>query len=257
MLYRPLFWTAFWCEDWLCAAEYRGATHFLTSSASSKTAFCLAYLLGKRRLEEPQRTFKTVALTSKRNVEFTRNLGLYNVVLDYDSFESANIFSTLASKWMYIDVAGNDHLNRRVWDNFAANKALVVLNVQLGLTNLSPSAPSTPSIKFATNTSLSSHNCTLHNDQVGPAVEQFFMPEWLAIRKLQLSVAQIAAMQAKAWRELMRDGKEWVQIEHVFGGERVQQAFKKVARRGTDPTTGAIWSLWDSSGLGRSVPSKL
>jgi hypothetical protein len=49
MIYRPLFWTAYWCEDWLHSSNYRGGVSgVVISSASAKTAFCLAYLIGKR-----------------------------------------------------------------------------------------------------------------------------------------------------------------------------------------------------------------
>jgi hypothetical protein len=47
MLYQPLFWTSCWCEDWLFSSHYRGTKGVIISSASSKTAFCLAYLIGK------------------------------------------------------------------------------------------------------------------------------------------------------------------------------------------------------------------
>ncbi|KAF8905221.1 hypothetical protein CPB84DRAFT_1845030 [Gymnopilus junonius] len=50
MLYRPLFWTSYWCEDWLNSSNYHGGAHtILISSASSKTAFCLVYIIAKQR----------------------------------------------------------------------------------------------------------------------------------------------------------------------------------------------------------------
>lgn len=253
MLYRPLFWTAFWCEDWLHAANFRGADSFIISSASAKTAFCLAYLLGKRRRAEHY-SFKITGLTSTRNVAFTRGLKLYDEVLEYDGFEASGLLHSSSGRYVYVDVAGNDALNSRIQAHFATSQALVA-GVQLGLTNLSPSAPSAASIKFVTNTSLSNSVHEPRGEEVH--MEQFFMPEWLAARKRQLSVAQITSMQATAWRELMDDGKDWVRIERIFGGEQVQEAYRRVAKEGTDPTAGAIWSLWDNPGLGRNALSKL
>lgn len=253
MLYRPLFWTSFWCEDWLQAFAYRGADHVLISSASAKTAFCLAYLLRKRK-QEHQFAFWIVGLTSRRNVAFTRGLRLYDDVLGYDGFESSDVLQPSSGKWLYIDVAGNDELNSKLQTHFSTSK-FSLTSVQLGLTNLSPSASSAASTKFTTNISPSGPGQTSSGDHMG--MEQFFMPEWLAVRKNQLSIAQITSMQAKAWGELMHDGKEWVRLEHAFGGERVLQAYKKVAQRGTDPTSGAIWSLWDSPGSGQKALPKL
>ena len=83
------------------------------------------------------------------------------------------------------------------------------------------------------------------------------MPEWLAVRRRQMSIPQITTMQAQAWRELMQDGKEWVKIERVYGGAAVEAAYKSIAANGADPTSGMIWSLWDSPGLERKAQSNL
>lgn len=251
MLYRPLFWTAFWCENWLDAFSYRGADSFLISSASAKTAFCLAYLLVKRR-KVASRAVKIVGLTSKRNVAFTRNLHLYDAVVNYDELEGSSELEPSAGKWLYIDVAGNDQLNERITKYFADKKSLIA-GVQLGLTNLSPSAPAASSTKFTTNTSLSAPE----EGKGSFVMEQFFMPEWLAVQRKRLRVDEITAMQAHAWHELMRDGKDWVRIVHVHGGPAIERAYREVAERGTDPTIGMVWSLWDSTEFDRRESSKL
>lgn len=248
MLYRPLFWTAFWCEDWLNASQYRGATNVLISSASAKTAFCLAYLVQKRAQPESRANTVVVGLTSERNIAFTKGLKLYDEVVSYDSLE--NIEFRPEEKWLYVDVAGNDALNARVEKHISS----LVLGVQLGLTNLSPSAPTASSTKFTTNTSLSSPPTSPSEKS---SMEQFFMPEWLAVRRRQLSIKQITDMQAVAWRELMKDGRDWVRIERAYGGPAVEQAYRDVAQRGTDPTTGMIWSLWDGPEIGRGTSTKL
>jgi len=147
MLYRPLFWTSFWCEDWLFHGfdqPYRGAKRFIISSASAKTAFSLAYCI-KRRIEKETELAgsKVIGLTSKKNLEFTQNLGLYDVVLEYSSFaESSEVDVSGEEKWVFIDVAGNDDLNQRIFHHFVAAgaKDKLVSAVQLGLTTLSPAA---------------------------------------------------------------------------------------------------------------------
>lgn len=250
MLYRPLFWTAFWCEDWLHASQYRGATNILVSSASAKTAFCLAYLIQKRARLEPSGTGTVVVgLTSKRNVAFTKGLRLYDEVISYDLLE--NMVVRPGERWLYVDVAGNDAFNVRIESHISS----LVLGVQLGLTNLSPSAPTASSTKFTTNTSLSSP--PISSSEKSFSMEQFFMPEWLAVRRGQLSINQITNMQAVAWRELMNDGRGWVRIERVYGGPAVLRTYRDVVQRGTDPTTGMIWCLWDGPEIGRGINTKL
>ena len=86
MLYRPLFLTSFWAEDWLFIAPampYNGAAAILVLSASTKTTFCLTYLVQKRN----QPGVTVIGLTSKRNLAFTKGLGLYATVHTYDDVE--------------------------------------------------------------------------------------------------------------------------------------------------------------------------
>jgi len=74
------------------------------------------------------------------------------------------------------------------------------------------------------------------------------MPEWLAIRKHQLSIAHITSIQGTAWRELMRDCREWVKIERVYGPESVMNAYKRIGDGQLGPEKGLIWSLWEEEG---------
>lgn len=251
MLYRPLFWTAFWCEDWLAASSFRsGATNFLISSASSKTAFCLAYLLRKRfKKGDFGGSANVVGLTSSRNVNFTKGLGLYDKVIDYGSLAAyLNSLVDPISKWIYVDVAGNDGLNSQLRAYFAhPASAKLLAHISLGVTNLHPAAPPDASSSWTQNTQLltaASQSISDNTVQL-PDPEQFFMPEWLIVRKTQLSVAQITQMQLVAWRDLMRDCRDWVKIERVYGGDAVLDAYDEVVKAGS-PDKGLIWSLWNA-----------
>jgi hypothetical protein len=251
MLYRPLFWTSYWCEDWLFSSQYRGAKKLLISSASSKTAFCLAYLIGKRIGRGELSSIQIIGLTSKKNKAFTKGLSLYNEVLDYDLFSSASSYSLTkeTEKWLYIDVAGNDNLNKRVFSHFGSR---LVASIALGLTNLSPSSPDASSTKWSTNT------FTQNPTAPSPAtLEQFFMPEWLAVRRHQLSIARITSLQNQAWQDLMKDCGSWVKMAHVFGGEGVMAAYEDIVKGGLGPERGLVWSLWDKQNGNANSGSKL
>ncbi|KAF7335834.1 hypothetical protein MVEN_02239700 [Mycena venus] len=233
MLYRPLFWTAYWFEDWIFSVGYRGATAFLISSASAKTAFCAAYLIGKRR-SRGETNVKIVGLTSKRNVAFTKGLSLYDEVVEYDSFTSA----LGREKWVYVDVAGNDDLNKRLFAHFQTPASgELVASVALGMTTLAPASEKASSLDWSTNTFADSSKV--------PQLEQFFMVEWLNVRKHQLSLQEIFRRQKEAWAELMVDCVPWVRLEHVKGAEEVKKAYDNVATSGFSPDAGFIWSLWD------------
>lgn len=241
MLYRPLFWTSFWCEDWINTSQYRGgASRILISSASAKTAFCMAYLIHKRGAisgnSSPMK--QVVGLTSRKNSEFTKKLGLYDHVLEYDGFEDATVMNEPGRKWIYIDLAGNESLNSRVFHHFSDAKLDLVGSVALGLTNLSPSSKSDSAEKWTTNEFSSQH---------APSVlEHFFMPEWLARRRKQLSVEEITRLQKQAWSGLMQDCKSWgITIRRVCGAQNVKRAYEEVVRAGVPPDQGLIWSMWE------------
>ncbi|KAK0480565.1 hypothetical protein IW261DRAFT_1363847 [Armillaria novae-zelandiae] len=242
MLYRPLFWTAYWFEDWLWSSKYRGgASTILLSSASSKTAFCAAYVIRKRRTSTP----KIIGLTSSRNMEFTKGLGLYDEVFEYDSFASSDSFhGREKDRWVYVDVAGNTPFNRRVFNHFASpTTGVLAAFISLGMTNLSP-------LSDASNVQSTTGSATASSDPTSafwPQEEHFFTPEWLAVRRRQLTVEEIFTMQEVAWKELMRDCGGWVEIERVYGPDAVKTGYENIVKNGVGPSKGLVWSLWDSA----------
>ncbi len=82
MIYRPLFTTSFVIDDYLDDNDHFGASNIILSSASSKTAFGLAFLLRKNR------DVKVTGLTSAANKAFVESLNLYDQVVAYDALDS-------------------------------------------------------------------------------------------------------------------------------------------------------------------------
>ena len=96
MLYRPLFTTSFVLDDYFADQDFFGANTLILGSASSKTAFGMAFLLKQRP------DIKVVGLTSKANVSFVEGLGLYDTVLTYD-----RVTELAQTASAYVDMAGN------------------------------------------------------------------------------------------------------------------------------------------------------
>jgi len=184
---------------------------------------------------------KIIGLTSKRNLAFTKGLGLYHDVLDYDSFTNAPSLKLGVETWIYADVAGSHSLNQRVFAHFGSTRYLVG-GIALGLTNLSPSSPVVSSTNWSTNTFAAP---TPLSSTTFASLEQFFMVEWLNVRQHQIPTADIFALQNEAWRGLMKDCVNWVRLDHVYGGEAVKKAYEDVVNGGLGPDKGFIWSLWD------------
>ena len=253
MLYRPLFWTAYWFEDWLFASNYRGGASFiLISSASSKTAFSFAHLVRKRiNNGEIKSNMKIIGLTSRKNVAFTNGLNLYHEVLSYDTYPgSPLLYAKATEKWIYVDVAGNEYLNRNLFAHFSSPyTGRLAACIGLGITNVSPTSGQSKPVEWSEN-SAASLTSTSHDGDVSPfwpRMQHFFMPEWLEVRRRQLSPSEIAAKQNKAWKELMQDGAGWVKMERCYGVEGVQRAFEKLVQDGVGPEVGLIWNLWGES----------
>ncbi|HXH81077.1 DUF2855 family protein [Nocardioides sp.] len=99
-LLRPLFTTSFLIADWLAQESWFGAETVLISSASSKTAYGIAYALGNGT--EGQRP-EIVGLTSPAHVESTCRLGLYDRVLGYDEIDTLDPDRTV----VYVDLSGS------------------------------------------------------------------------------------------------------------------------------------------------------
>lgn len=255
MLYRPLFWTSYWCEDWLSLSGYRDASTILISSASAKTAFCLAYLVQKRLARKKSNTLVNIlGLTSKRNVAFTKKLGLYTQISDYDSFTSLETLQE--GNVVYVDVAGNSALNKRVFKHFASlSTATLKASVALGYASISPSSTESSAVNWDTQsrTDPSSSPSAAPTSTI-PPLENFFMVEWLEVRKQQLSISQIFSKQNAAWADLMKDCVNWVELEHVYGGIDVTKAYKRIADGNLGPETGYIWSLWDKEQIEPGKP---
>ncbi|TFK72424.1 hypothetical protein BDN72DRAFT_815966 [Pluteus cervinus] len=247
MLYRPLFWTAYWCEDWLSSTNYRnGATTILISSASSKTAFCLAYLIRKRLARQTDGinpNTKVIGLTSRKNVAFTQKLGFYHEVLEYDTFVNAPLLQGKGNrKRIYLDVAGNDNLNERILEFFSTQDTENLAGlISLGMTNVSPST-SASNVEWKENNFGSSEK---RGTGTQTGFENFFMVEWLNVRKHQLPMEEIFRRQNEAWKDLMKDGISWVQLTRIYGGEQVKREYTRLAKQGLGPDQGMIWSLWD------------
>ncbi|KIJ42153.1 hypothetical protein M422DRAFT_209005 [Sphaerobolus stellatus SS14] len=256
MIYRPLFWTAFWCEDWLFSGTkvpFSGASTILISSASSKTAFCFAHLLGRRRISLQGTSIRIIGLTSKKNRDFTQSLQLYDQVITYDEVTKKQL-PTGDGKWVYVDLTANEAINSKVVNVLGP---ILVRYVNLGVTSV---APNSDRKNAALGGSL---GITSSSPRDGSTPEMFFMPEWLSERRKLLTVKQIAAMQYHAWTELMGQCGPWIRVKRTWGTKKVAEEYRELAENGVGPENGLIWSLWNegdiakNSASAKTIPSKL
>jgi Protein of unknown function (DUF2855) len=107
MLLRPLFFASFLVHDLLAERVGAGADTIAITSASSKTAIGLAHLLSTRKIG----TCHVVGLTSERNLDFARGIGVYDRVVTYGDREILTSGSVAVA-----DFSGNSALIRQLRD---------------------------------------------------------------------------------------------------------------------------------------------
>ena len=110
-LLRPLFTTSFFIDDLLSDSGFHGAEQVVISSASSKTAFALAFCLHRRG--KP-----VVGLTSAGNVDFVKGLGWYEDVLTYDDLKTSGS-PALQVPSVYVDMSGDSAVRANIHNNAA------------------------------------------------------------------------------------------------------------------------------------------
>ncbi|MBA4048786.1 MAG: DUF2855 domain-containing protein [Sphingomonas sp.] len=104
----PLLTTSYVIDDFIADNEGFGANQVVIGSASSKTAFGLAYYLRERGAQ------RVVGLTSARNIGFVEALGLYDQVVGYDAL------ALLApdSPSVFVDMSGDGAVVAAVHHHF-------------------------------------------------------------------------------------------------------------------------------------------
>lgn len=248
---QPLFWTSY-CrsfpslrnldididcflhagmEDYLYEANYKGLQNMLISSASSKTAFIVAYRMRLRRdLSNGALPINIIGLTSRSNLSFTRRLGFYDQVFSYDQVDDVRKVSKL-DNCLYIDVSGNQPLNASIAKSIGPK-----LTISLGMTSVEGG-------------NASSFTGAGGNQE---GFESFFMPEWLAVRLKQLGSKRLKEMQKVVWDQVMDDCRSWIIIDTYRGEEKVLEAYLKTLKGSVPPDKGQMFSLWKKDS---SVPS--
>ena len=125
-LLRPLFMLSFLVDDFLAENNFFGAQSVILSSASSKTAFGLAWLLHTYR-----KPVRVIGLTSASNVDFVKSLGCYDEIVTYDKIESLSAKEPVA----YIDMAGSADVRSRLHGHFGD---MTKYSGRVGLTHQDP-----------------------------------------------------------------------------------------------------------------------
>jgi NADPH:quinone reductase-like Zn-dependent oxidoreductase len=210
MLLRPLFLTSYLIDDFLEDSGFFGADTVVLSSASSKTASALAFLLAQRD------GIDVVGLTSSRSAEFARTLGVYDHIIAYDELESLP-----DGRAVYVDMAGDAELRAAVHDRYRdelAHSAVVGATHHDRMGQVPDSLP-------------------------GPRPMFFFAPDRITKRAADWGSDTLERRMADAWRPYVQWTGGWLRVVHGAGPEALQSAYLDLLDGRIDPASAHVLSL--------------
>jgi len=210
MIFRPLFFTSFFLDDFLVENKYFGAKEIIVSSSSSKTAFSLAFLLHHKQ------NVKVIGLTSQRNINYVKNLKCYDDIISYENVSSLPKNQTVA----YIDVAGDAKILTKVHNHFQDN---LKISLSVGMSHWEQIREKPPA------------NINL---------QTFFAPVWIKKRHEELGGEIMGEKMVAAWKQCMVHVHNWVKVVSCGGLEEVENVYKKVLKGNAGPDEGYVVSFW-------------
>jgi len=212
LLFRPLFMTAFLLEDLIADSGAFGARAVVLSSASSKTAFGLAFLLRQKR----DARCEVIGLTSPGNVAFVTGLGCYDRVVTYDQIDSLPREQAV----VFVDMAGNGGVVSALHHHFRDSMRYSCI---VGLTHWERRTPAA--------------------DLPGAPPTFFFAPTQLQKRTREWGAEGFQERYALAWRGFLDFAKRHLRVASGRGPAAVERVYLETLEGRTRPDVGHILSL--------------
>ena len=211
MLLWPLYITSFCLWDSLQHNDWHGAQQVLVISASSKTSIGLAYALAADA-DSPA----SVGLTSKKNQQRVKSLGLYDNIVNYDALE--DIDASLHS--VIVDMSGNSKLLADIHAHLGDN-LLHCLNV--GLTHWSASGSDTgiPDQKR----------------------EFFFAPSHIQMRLKEWGAEEFDKKSSQFIYDSAKKSADWMAIEKLDGVAELAEIYTDVCEGKLTPERALVIEL--------------
>ena len=224
LLLRPLFLTAWLLDDFLAGHSDFGARSVVLSSASSKTAIGLAYMLRQR---PAARQLEIIGLTARGNVDFVEGLGMYSRVVSYESVAEDGDGGALASSGsaVYVDMAGSLGVLKAVHESLGS------------------------ALKYSCAVGLAHRNAhdggRLPPGLPGTRPQFFFAPEWIRRRASESAggTGELIGSIVPSWNGFVADSARWLGIVHMHGATSVLSGYAAAATGRSRPSVGTIMSI--------------
>ncbi len=210
MLLRPLFFTSWLIDDFLRDSDIFGAGSVVLSSASSKTASGLAFLLSRDGGAE------VIGLTSARGAEYARSIGVYDAVLTYDELDDLP-----AGRAVYVDMSGDAAVREGVHRRYGAELAHSAV---VGATHHDQMG-------------------TVPDDLPGPRPTFFFAPDRVAKRSGDWGREQLEKRLAEAWEPYVKWTDGWIEVTREEGPDALRATYLDLLDGHIDPSRAHVLSL--------------
>jgi len=210
MLLRPLFFTSWLIDDFLGDSGLLSAGTVVLSSASSKTANALAFLLARRGGVE------VVGLTSKRSAEFVNRLGVYDRVVAYE-----DVPSLAQAPAVYVDMSGDAEVREAVHGHYRerlVHSSVVGATHRDSLGRLPASLP-------------------------GARPAFFFAPDRVAKRTRDWGREGLEDRLAEAWDPYLDWTIGWLEVIHGAGPQAVERTYLDLLDGRIDPAKSHVLSM--------------
>ena len=215
MLLRPLLITSFLLDDFLAVNNFFEAEQIILTSASSKTALGLAFMLQHQRSQR-SKPLTITALTSPGNTDFVESLGYYDKVVSYADIDKLDPSQSTVS----VDFAGNGEILASLHKHFADN---MLFSSLVG----------------------AAHWDSRGGDKNLPGAkpEVFFAPGYWEKRGKEIGNAQLMQNFAELWAPLVASVQKWMKVTEVEGGDAVEEAYKQTLQGKVNPDQGLILKM--------------
>jgi hypothetical protein len=208
----PLFTTSFILSDYLVDNRHFGARQILVGSASSKTGLGLCNLLMRLGEGRP----RVIGLTSSRNLDFVRKLGVCDDVQTYDQIGALDASSPAA----FVDMAGNAEVIAAVHKHFGAN---LKLSTGVGATHWD--AP-----RFRGEGAATPHNF-------------FFAPAQLMKREQEWGPGEVLRRASREAARMSIELRGVMDVRREAGANAVARAFEHLVRNEVPANVGIIGEI--------------
>ena len=204
-IFRPLFTTSFLIDDFFFDNNFFDSKNIILTSASSKTAIGLAFLLNKRKTNHD---IKIIGLTSRANIDFVSELGFYDEVFSYNNMESID-----TQKSSIVDFSGN-HKTQSELQKKLGNHLLY--NCLVGMVDW-------------------------QNKGTTPVNGTFFFAPTQATKRNKEWGSQVFQHKlAESWLSFTKNAKNWISIKETTSTKALSDLYLEMLDGKVDPSIGHI-----------------